>query len=76
MFTDKETLECYVWFSQKLLIVASVLLCFQQVFFVESVCDDPEVIAANILVWTYVTFTTRQWGAIKPPTSSRHQVHR
>lgn len=23
---------------------------FQQVFFVESVCDDPEVIAANILV--------------------------
>lgn len=25
--------------------------CFlQQVFFVESVCDDPEVIAANILV--------------------------
>lgn len=29
-------------------------LYFQQVFFVESVCDDPEVIAANILVCTDV----------------------
>lgn len=33
----------------------SGLLFFQQVFFVESVCDDPDVIAANILVWTHVT---------------------
>jgi len=28
-----------------------------QVFFVESVCDDPEVIAANILVCCDVWFT-------------------
>lgn len=35
---------------QYILVAQSELLSFQQVFFVESVCDDPEVIAANILV--------------------------
>lgn len=37
-------------------------LYFQQVFFVESVCDDPEVIAANIMVCTDVLKAWLQTG--------------
>lgn len=45
-----------MWISQMISVNwPSSRLFFQQVFFVESVCDDPDVIAANILVWTYVT---------------------
>lgn len=34
-----------------------------EVFFVESVCDDPEVIAANILVRAALAVGTRALGA-------------
>lgn len=50
-------------------MLTSELLSFQQVFFVESVCDDPEVIAANILVWSYVTLWDIKvwlWLWVKP----------
>lgn len=39
-----QSVECY---RTGLIVWAP---CPQQVFFVESVCDDPEVIAANIMV--------------------------
>lgn len=38
----------------------SELLSLQQVFFVESVCNDPEAVAANILVGFCVPSNT-QW---------------
>lgn len=44
--------SCFIVVAASLLIRYGyiTLSSFQQVFFVESVCDDPEVIAANILV--------------------------
>lgn len=47
-------------------------LYFQQVFFVESVCDDPEVIAANILVCTNVL---NQAECLTTTSSSRGRTH-
>lgn len=55
----------------KLNAVNVKLPCFRQVFFVESVCDDPEVIAANILVGTYVINETEGPTA----TSRLGQIH-
>lgn len=50
----------FQWNSFKKLLRVDALSpsSFQQVFFVESVCDDPEVIAANILVWSHATSQT------------------
>lgn len=50
-----------------------------QVFFVESVCEDPDVIAQNIVVRLSTALSTRRGRALAPaprPSSSSHSSSR